>query len=256
MDTKNTISPQRIDYVSSVDGSKDWYMLSNAGRGTDCLVSLHGHGSAGDQFFTKGEDAAAKAKFALIEKYNLSIITPNLRDNAWMCPAAVDDLADILTSCRARYGFRRYIFLSGSMGGTGTLIFAVRHPELVDALGVMGGVTNLRRYLEFLRHGDLPIHKEILDAIEAHYDESAYDLHDVSAQAEKLRMPLFFAHGEADQLMSVAEMYDLRDRLSGRTQAVFRMIPDGDHNSPGALFCEILEYLESALGEAAEKNEK
>ena len=69
-------------------------------------------------------------------------------------------------------------------------------------------------------------------------------------------MPLFFAHGEVDQLMPVSEMLDLQNRLGERTCAVFRVVPNGDHNSPGALFCEILEYLESTLGEAAEKNEK
>ena len=254
MDTKNTISPQRIDYVSRFDGSKDWYMLSNAGRGTDCLVSLHGHGAAGDQFFLNREEQGVKDRFALIGKLKLSVISPNLRGNAWMCPSAVNDLADILSSCRKKYGFRRYIFLSGSMGGTGALIFAVRHPELADALGIAGGVTNLRRYRDFLRGGDLPIHKEILEAIESHYDEESYDLHDVSAQAEKLAMPLFFAHGESDRLMPVTEMYDLRDRIGNRTGTVFRAIPDGDHNSPSSCFREMLEYLVKESAPETRKN--
>lgn len=247
MEIQTTIKPQKIEYVSGVDGTADWYMFHNAGNGTDCLVNLHGHGSAGDQFFVSRQDelskAVFKAKFELIEKYHLSIIAPNLRGNAWMCPSAVSDLADILCSCRNRYGFRRYIFLSGSMGGTGSLIFAVRRPELVDALGIAGGVTKLRRYLEFLKNGNLPIHKEILEAIESHYDEESYDLHDVSDQAEKLTMPLFFAHGEADLLMPVSEMHDLHDRIGERPDAIFRVIPGGDHNAPCALYCEILEYL-------------
>ena len=237
--------PKRIEYASRVDGASDWYMLCDAGAGSDCLVYLHGHGSGGDQLFTR-EDI--KVRLPLLEKFKLSVVSPNLRGNAWMCPAAVTDLADILTSCREKHGFKRYVFVSGSMGGTGAMIFAVRRPELVDALGIMGGATKLRRYLEFLRHGKLSIHREIADAIEAHYTEADYELHDVSAQAEKLAMPLFFAHGKADGIMPVSEMYDLRDKLEGRPGKEFRAISHGGHDSPIPLFGEILQYLLTQLG--------
>ena len=235
-----TETPERIDYTSRVDGTKDWYMFCDAGRGADCLVYLHGHGSTGDQLFTRAD---IKDRLPLIAEFNLSVIAPNLRGNAWMCPAAVEDLACLLTSAREKHGLRHFVFVSGSMGGTGALIFAVRRPELVDAVGVMGGATNLRRYREFLRHAKLSIHKEILDAIEAHYTESDYDLHDVSAQAEKLAMPLYYAHGKADGIMPVGEMYDLRDKLDGRPGKTFRAIPHGGHDSPIPLFGEILSNL-------------
>ncbi len=240
-DTMYTETPKKISYTSKVDGASDWYMLCDAGRGTDCLVYLHGHGSRGDQLFTR-EDI--KIRLPLIAKLDLSVIAPDLRGNSWMDPTEVEDLADILNSCRAEYGFRRFVFVAGSMGGTGALIFAIRHPELVDAVGVLGGATKLKRYCEFLRRrGKLSIHKEILDAIEAHYDDRAYELHDVSAQAEKLTMPLYYAHGTADGIMPVAEMYDLRDKLDGRPGKVFRAISHGGHDSPIPLFGEILESL-------------
>ena len=237
-----TETPEKIVYTSRVDGAEDRYMLCDAGRGTDCLVYLHGHGSHGDQLFTR-EDI--KTRLPLIGRLNLSVVSPDLRGNSWMDQTVVDDLADILNTCREKRGFRRFVFVAGSMGGTGALIFAIRHPELVDAVGVMGGATKLRRYCEFLRRrGKLSIHREILDAIEAHYTtESDYELHDVSAQAEKLAMPLYYAHGKADGIMPVAEMYDLRDQLDGRPGKIFRAIPHGGHDSPIPLFGEILEYL-------------
>ncbi len=240
-----TETPEKIAYKSRIDGADDWYMLCNAGRGTDCLVYLHGHGSRGDQLFTRAD---IKTRLPLIAGLNLSVIAPDLRGNSWMCPTVVSDLADILTFCREKYGFGRFVFVSGSMGGTGALIFAVRRPELVDAIGVMGGATKLRRYRESLRRGRLSIHREILEAIEAHYREEDYALHDVSAQAEKLTMPLYFAHGTADGIMPVAEMYDLRDKLDGRPGKFFRAIPRGGHDSPIPLFGEILEYLLGQLG--------
>jgi len=240
-----TETPKKIAYTSKVDGAEDWYMLCDAGRGTDCLVYLHGHGSHGDQLFTR-EDI--KTQLPRIAELNLSVIAPDLRGNSWMDPTVVNDLADILTTCREKYGFRRYVFVGGSMGGTGALIFAVRHPELVDAVGVMGGATKLKRYCEFLRRrGKLSIHREILEAIEAHYTEAAYALHDVSAHAEKLAMPLYYAHGTADGIMPKTEMFDLRDRLENRSGKLFRAIPHGGHDSPIPLFGEILEYLLDTL---------
>ena len=239
------MKPQRLTYTSRIDGTVDWYMLHDAGRGTDCLVYLHGHGSTGEQLFTRKD---IQSRLPLIERLNLSVVSPNLRGNAWMCPAAVDDLAQLLTDCRDRYGFRRYVFVSGSMGGTGALIFAVRHPELVAALGVMGGVTRIDRYREFLRRGSRPIHREILDAIEAHYEAADYALHDVAAQAEKLTMPLVYHHGAADEIMPVSEMYDLRDRLGNKPAARFHAIPGGDHDAPIPYFGETLEGLLRQLG--------
>ena len=233
--------PRIVEYTSSVDGFRDRYLFHDAGKKTDCLVYLHGHGSDGSQLFTR-EDI--KVNLPLIGEFGLSVISPDLRGNGWMCPAAVDDLAEILSFCREKHHFRRFVFMGGSMGGTGALIFAMRRPELVDALGVMGGVSKLRRYRESLRrHCLLPIHREILDAIEAHYRESDYDLHDVSAQAERIDMPLFFAHGTADGIMPVQEMYDLRDRLDGRPGKGFRTVPRGGHDSPLPLFGEILKTL-------------
>ena len=240
-----TETPEKIVYTSKVDGASDWYMFCNAGRRTDCLVYLHGHGSRGDQLFTRSD---VKERLPFIAKLELSVIAPDLRGNSWMCPTVVSDLADLLVSAREKYGLRRFVFVSVSMGGTGAMIFAVRHPELVAALGVLGGATKLRRYREFLRSGALPIHKEILDAIEAHYSESDYELHDVSAQAEKLAMPLYYAHGAADRIMPAGEMYDLRDKLDGRPGKTFRAIPNGDHDSPIPLFREILSDLLGQIG--------
>ena len=89
MERHYTEFPEKISYASSADGLEDWYMFCNAGRGTDCFVYLHGHGSTGDQLFTRQD---IRVNLPLIEQKNLSIIAPNLRGNAWMCPAAVADL--------------------------------------------------------------------------------------------------------------------------------------------------------------------
>lgn len=235
------MNPVKIDFVSSVDGLKDWYMVHNAGENTDCVVYLHGHGSNGDQFFVR-EDFESRR--VLVKEQNLSVISPNLRDNAWMSPAAVEDLKFLLTESRKKYKWNRYYFMTGSMGATGSLIFAILHPELVDGLGLLGAATDIGEYREFcLNQHEYPIHKEIADAITENYtDESAYEKHSVRKHAEKLTMPIRFYHGIDDPVMLISEMYKLQELLKDHPDAVFRAVP-GTHDGPAPFFEEVLLSL-------------
>ena len=235
------MNPIRIDYVSKVDHYKDWYMLHNAGENTDCVVYLHGHGSNGDQLFVRSD---FKTRCDLIDQLNMSVISPNLRDNAWMSPAAVEDLKELLSENKEKYKWKRLIFMTGSMGATGALIFAVLHPELVDGLGLLGAACDIGEYRKFCQNQHVyPIHKEIADTITANYtDESAYERHSAIKHAEKLTMPIRFYHGTEDPVMLISEMYQLRDALKDHPDAVFREIP-GTHDAPAPFFNEVLLSL-------------
>jgi pimeloyl-ACP methyl ester carboxylesterase len=123
---------QRFEYTSNIDNTNDWYVYRHSGDNKDCVVVLHGHGSHGDQLLTWKSTRAFWEKFLQEEKVN--VFSPNLRDNAWMCPNAVDDLTMLLTENKARYHWKRIILASGSMGASGSLVFAMRHPELVDGV--------------------------------------------------------------------------------------------------------------------------
>lgn len=236
------MSPQKIEYCSSVDGSRDWYFARSAGAGCDCVVILHGHGAHGDQFFST-EKLAAQVEF--LTGANLSVITPNLRDNAWMNPAAVSDLEMILTRERDRMKFGKCIFASASMGGTGALIFALRHPELVDGVAALGAASSIRRYRNWCAGGELPIHKNIMAAIDAGYDENSFAAHDVCAQAARLTMPLRFYHSAADRVIPVSEMHALRSAMAQMDNAEFVEVPPlaaapywwSDHDTPVEYFC-------------------
>ena len=237
--------PQKVIYTSAVDGRTDWYLRTDAGNGKNCVVFLHGHGSDGNQLFSRPD---MKPHLEFLNRIGASIISPNLRENAWMNPAAVADLAMILQQEKAQMQFQRCIFASASMGGTGALIFACRHPELVDALVVLGGATSLRRYREWCAQGDLPIHKDIRDAIDATYSEDDLELHDVCAHASTLSMPLRFYHSVADRVIPVCEMKELQRRMAGMTNARFTEVPPlaeapnwwSNHDAP-------LAYFETAL---------
>jgi pimeloyl-ACP methyl ester carboxylesterase len=206
------------------------------------VVILHGHGAHGDQFFSS-EKLAAEVEFLTASK--LSIITPNLRDNAWMNPGAVTDLAMILTRERERMQFDKCIFACASMGGTGALIFAMQHPELVDGVAALGAASSIRRYRNWCADGDLPIHKNIMEAIDAGYDECTFDAHDVCAHAGRLTMPLRFYHSAADRVIPVSEMHALRTAMAGMENAEFVEVPPlaeapnwwSDHDTPAEYFC-------------------
>lgn len=235
------VDPQKCRFVSKADGLEDYYYLRNAGENTVCLVYLHGHGSCGDQFFTRRD--IAEIVLPMVREYNLSVISPNLRGNAWMCPAAVSDLYDILTENRARYGFSRYIICAGSMGGTGALIFSSLHPELIAGVGILGAATDLSRYREFCRKGSLPVHQAIYEAIDGHYrDESEYALHSVNRNYRNLTMKLCFYHGESDPVMPVSEMLSLKEQMKDVPQAEFRVVP-GTHDAPLPFFREVFEKV-------------
>ena len=235
------INAQKYTYISPVDALEDHYYLHNAGENTACVVYLHGHGSHGDQPFTRKD--VAGFLHPLIKMYNLSIVSPNLRDNAWMSPAAVTDLAVLLTGLKKKYSFSRFLFICGSMGGTGGLIFATLHPELVDGLGIMGGVTDIAEYCKYCAGmPDKPIMQEICQAITGVYTAEDYKKHCVLDNFEKLTMPLCFYHGGDDPVMPVSGMLELQRRMNDFPSAEFRVVP-GTHDAPLAYMAEILEKI-------------
>ena len=236
-----TVSPQKIEYVSAVDGYRDWYCAYDAGAGRDCVVVLHGHGADGEQFFTR-EGLAEQVKFLVDSR--LSIISPDLRGNNWMNPVAAADLMGILQQERERMKYRKCIFVSASMGGTGALIFAMLHPEMVDGVAALGAASSIRRYRNWCAGGDLPVHKRIQEAIDAGYSESGFAAHDVCTGFARLTMPLYFYHSAADRVIPVSEMHALRERMAGIPNAEFTELPPlaeapewwSDHDTPVGYF--------------------
>ena len=242
---------RRIEYQSAFDGKKDWYLYHDAGPGKTCVVVLHGHGSHGDQLLTRPDLASWGA---CLERLDVSVVSPNLRDNAWMSPAAAADLKVLLEDGKQRYAWRRIFFGAGSMGGTSALIFAVLHPELVDGLVVLGAATDIGRYRDWVEKQTHPVLREIHEAITSAYCGKNFSEHNVCAHAEKLTMPLYFYHGEADRTIPVSEARNLAERLAGRKNFHYREIKDGNHDSPLPFFSEGMERLTVCLETPRERD--
>src|SRR5437660_89948 len=92
---------------------------------------------------------------------------PNLRGNAWLCPEAVADLHSLLHVLRNDFAAQRFYFVSGSMGGTGNLIYATLHPEDVALVVAQCPVTDLIEYHRWCAEHPGGVRDQIRAAIEA-----------------------------------------------------------------------------------------
>lgn len=236
----------RKDFCSKVDHIADYYYVRNGRENAPCVVVLHGHGSHGDQLLTR-PDLEGWGDF--LEENDFSVISPNLRNNAWMSVEAVSDLVQIIQQEKNLIKYDRLILASGSMGGTGNLIFAALHPELVDGVVALGASSDLERYGQWLQSMPLPVHQEIRNAIlEAYSNSESMTKHSVLRNVSALQnKPVFLAHGGDDEIIPVEESRTLAALLQGEGKPFcYREIPGGDHDSPLGLFAEgICHVLES-----------
>ena len=226
----------RVDYASGVDGRSDWALAWAPVTGSVWVVVLHGHGSHGDQLYARAD--IRHHWLEPLRAAGLGLLTTNLRDNSWMCPAAVEDLHALLGWVRAHYGAQRFVFLSGSMGGTGNLIYATLHPEDCAAVVALGATTDIEAYYAWLVGHKEGIQTQIGAAIAQAYggtpaeEPDLYRRHSPLLHAERLTMPVFTAHGEKDNLMPVDQLRQLAAKLKGQPNFIYQEIPGGTHDSP------------------------
>ena len=223
-------------YKSEVDGLEDWAMVWPGIRLGAWVVCLHGHGSTGDQIFTRQD--IRDAWLPQFRKLGLGVLSPNLRGDAWMSPPAVEDLHRLIQWTRGEYAADRFIFPSGSMGGTGNLIYAVRRPEDVDVVLARCPATDLASYHAWLLQNDGGVRDEICRAIESAYGGTpeeapeTYAAHSVMGNAHRLTMPLLLIHGDADALIPVEQSRDLAAVLGAAPGFQYVEMPGGGHDAP------------------------
>jgi pimeloyl-ACP methyl ester carboxylesterase len=240
---------ERLDYASGVDGTADWAMVWPGESTERWIVKLHGHGSHGDQLWTRPD--LRDQWLPAFRATGASILSPNLRDNAWMGPSAAADLHDLLTFVRSRYSVKEFIFASGSMGGTSNLVYAVLHPEDVAAVVALCAVTDMGPYYDWCRRttGGPGSLAGIADAIQNGYDSTpaerpdVYQAHSALAHADRLTMPVMLVHGSADEIIPVDESRRLAQRLDGVGTFRYVEMPDGHHDSPLAKCVEALHWV-------------
>ncbi len=244
----------RLDYQSPADGQADWALLLPPSQNLQrWLIVIHGHGSNGNQLYLRAD----------IRKYWLpnfldlgyGILTPTLRGNAWMSPAAVTDLDGIICYLRQEFAAQEFFFISGSMGATSNLIYASLRPENVSGVVARGAVTDLSAYHAFCRlNGAAPappglppgslartatLRNEIADSLEQHYggtpeqQPALYRAHSPLFNCTTLRnKPICLIHGTSDEIMPVSQSRRFAGAMAEEGNFTYCEIPAGNHDSP------------------------
>ncbi|MFW5798149.1 MAG: alpha/beta hydrolase family protein [Planctomycetota bacterium] len=249
---------QRVDYTSCCDGLHDWALVRRPASGTaPMVVVLHGHGSGGDQLWVR-QDLREK-RWPFFEQSDFGIVSPNLRGNAWMGPAAAADLSGLVAVMLEHWGARPVILDGGSMGGTGALIFSVLYPEVVSAVVALCPATELAFYHRWCR--DEPHEKavvgEIADAIEAAYggtpddQPELYHRHSALGRAYRLSMPVYLAHGTEDDVIPFEQSAMVADALHRDGIATLAPVPEGGHDAALELMPAGLAWVRGALSAGA-----
>ena len=226
----------RIDYVSGVDGVEDWALAWPGERDDLWIIVIHGHGSRGDQLYVRQD--IRESWLGPFRGSGGGILSPNLRDNAWMSPAAAHDLHELLALLRSEWGMQQTLFCSGSMGGTSNLIYGVLYPGDVQGVVARGAATDMASYHRWCTRQERPILQEIGQAIADSYGgppdhaPQVYHSHSAVHNADRLTMPVYLAHGGADAAIPVSQARALAERLAGKTNFVYHEIAGGDHDSP------------------------
>jgi pimeloyl-ACP methyl ester carboxylesterase len=244
---------RRVAFRSGIDGFEDWALLWPPERGGDWCVGIHGYGSHGDQLFVR-EDIR-RDWMPRLRARGLGILTPNLRDNGWMGPRAAADLHTLLAFVRSEFGAKRFTFVAGSMGGTCNLIYAVLHPEDVAGVVALCPATDLASFYAWREASTPPpAVANSLQDMRAQYDGSPterpeiYRRHSCQRNVERLTMPVYLCHGDADALIPVEQSRVLA-ALCRSPRFRYRELPGGHHDSP--LAAEIMdEALAWVLGPA------
>jgi pimeloyl-ACP methyl ester carboxylesterase len=219
----------RIQYESSCDGKSDYAFYVPPLEGTRLIsIHLHGHGSHGDQLFTRKD--IAEGWLPVLRKYGCGLLSPNLRDDAWMSPAAARDLRELIAFVRAEYEADRFVIVTGSMGGTAALIYAALHPEDISGIVAACPATDIGSYHGWCRQNNTGILKEIADAIEDSYGGTpdtrpdVYAAHSALRNADRLTMPGYLIHGDADSIIPVEQSRQLANGLTERPDFRYREI--------------------------------
>ena len=231
----------KLTYKSGYDGRQDWAMLEKSTGKTakTWVIILHGHGSGGDQIYTR-KDVATTWLPALRER-GLSILSPNLRGNAWMCKAAVEDLHALIEYVRWKLDAEKLIILSGSMGGTGALIYSANHPEDIAGVCALCPATDIAHYWKFCAENGAKkaILREIGSAIEKAYGGTppaapgAYEDNSALARAGRFDMPVFLVHGDNDAIIPVEESRTFVNALEkNKKKYTYTEMKNGHHDSP------------------------
>lgn len=238
-------------FVAAHDQSEQRYVTITPARldqtqPYDLLIALHGHGADRWQFVNDPRDECRAAR-DVAAKHRMVFLSPDYRARtSWMGPAAEADLVQIIETWKKSQAVRNIYLCGGSMGGTGALTFAARHPELINGVASMNGTANHLEYENFQ------------DAIRESFGGDKRAIPEVYKQRsaeywpERLTMPLGLTTGGKDTLVPPQSVQRLANVLTllGRPVLLVHH-EDGGHATNYADAVQILEHSLQGTAEAS-----
>lgn len=232
-------------YTYNHIGIKD-YCYVEEGSTNNYIFIVHGHGSNADQLYTR-EDIFENW-YPAIKSKGLGIINFDTQGNGWMNKYVVWAMEKMVKWLKKEYNIKNSIFAGGSMGGTSTLIYTLYHPEDVDGLISNCPASNMTDYYNSIIKNDIPVLDEIRDTIKERYegtpDESPmYADSNANEKTEVFTMPMFVCQGDADELIPFKFTEILINKMKGKENFNYKIIENGDHDSPLFCFKEELDWI-------------
>ena len=132
-------APQRVDFISQLDGKKDEYVVSAPGladgmQDLTLFVYLHGMGSPPMEPYLVPKEKPIAA--ALLERYPHSAFASlNYRGNSsWLNDQAIADVNQNIRELLQRYPAKKIVLLGTSMGACSVLAYSYLAPEDISQL--------------------------------------------------------------------------------------------------------------------------
>ena len=235
-------------FLSPADGTRQTYLavkLGNPASTCDPLLVVYLHGGLNhqEQGMTAGiYDNYFGRKAEYLKQRSAIYLCPEYRGNSWMGPAAEADLVAILQAAKSRWHPTRTILTGGSMGGTSALIFATRHPEMLDGVWAWCPATDTAELYNFVTINIVGL-KSLADEMAQNYGgtpeqvPSVYRERSSRYHAEALaKLPVVLVHGVADDVISIQHSRFLAQELKRcGARLHYVEIPGGDHGAPCAV---------------------
>ena len=236
-------APDDVSFIATYDGTTQKYVVLlpedyHQKNSYSLMIALHGHGSDRWQFITSDRDECRAARDIAL-KYSIIFVSPDYRaKTSWMGPKAESDLAEIITALKSKYQVKRTILIGGSMGGSSSLTFAARRPELIDAVGSMNGTANHLEYENFQQF--------IQDSFGGTKQQIPEEYKKRSAEywPERFTMPVALTTGGQDTLVpphSCIRLASVLKKLNPHVLHIHR--PDGGHSTTYKDAIVLLEFL-------------
>lgn len=235
--------PERLTFNCTADGSRWPYLVQiPQGEPTALLLNLHGHYS--DEWQGMTEEIYGDA-FGRVRRECLArqwvYVCPWYGGNSWMGPLAEAGMVDLIAALRERWPEVPLYLQGGSMGGSSALVFAVRQPQLLAGVIALCPAADVEQYYDWCcqRAEQNATLENISDAIYTHYAAAGHDFHtelrrrSALRHGERLTMPVYLRHGNADALIPVEWTRQLAEKLRelGR-KVVYEEVDGGDHDAP------------------------